>query len=562
MNGAFYKVYIACMTKNPDGFLTKDYMLAKQLYRKLEQKGIHTFLIEKCNPNDRTEAIDSADILIVAGTCTETLLSDAVRNDYEDFIAAVELSGKRKWRVFIYLRGITREDLPDYLTLHRSFDHFQTDELVKKIEKTLSAEEPRNCISDTDKDQGDYSDPLPECLPDSAESVREYIDDDDDDYSPVSRPRRARRAPQDYSDEIRTEEDPSQAEYQENDDDDISTIFGQKDAAEESAAEESPTEQPEPSPFVPLTPSLPLSEPEKKPVKVKPAKVNKVDFSVVAPEEVKPGKSSIIDLLMYTRSQKAIVKRTIEQAKEKSSEAARSAGSVSVRQDSQVTALLFSDDIEITDDCRRMIWNGDALDFKFRVTPPADYSKKEIDFGCCVQFDGIEITRLYFTVPVGLKKKVAVRFTRKDCRRAFVSYSHKDKLRVVEQLLAIQEVAPKLRFWMDNRSMTAGDMWRNAIASAIRNADVFLLFWSVSARDSSEVRKEWEYALKLEQSKKRRRKNGARFISPVPLDSPSECPPPEELEDLHFGDPSFDSDVENIEKVKIWAVKGKNIKFL
>ena len=30
MNGAFYKVYIACMTKNPDGFLTKDYMLAKQ----------------------------------------------------------------------------------------------------------------------------------------------------------------------------------------------------------------------------------------------------------------------------------------------------------------------------------------------------------------------------------------------------------------------------------------------------------------------------------------------------------------------------------------------------
>ena len=522
MNGAFYKVYIACMTKNPDGFLTKDYMLAKQLYRKLEQKGIHTFLIEKCNPNDRTEAIDSADILIVAGTCTETLLSDAVRNDYEDFIAAVELSGKRKWRVFIYLRGITREDLPDYLTLHRSFDHFQTDELVKKIEKTLSAEEPRNCISDTDKDQGDYSDPLPECLPDSAESVREYIDDDDD----------------------------------------ISTIFGQKDAAEESAAEESPTEQPEPSPFVPLTPSLPLSEPEKKPVKVKPAKVNKVDFSVVAPEEVKPGKSSIIDLLMYTRSQKAIVKRTIEQAKEKSSEAARSAGSVSVRQGSQVTALLFSDDIEITDDCRRMIWNGDALDFKFRVTPPADYSKKEIDFGCCVQFDGIEITRLYFTVPVGLKKKVAVRFTRKDCRRAFVSYSHKDKLRVVEQLLAIQEVAPKLRFWMDNRSMTAGDMWRNAIASAIRNADVFLLFWSVSARDSSEVRKEWEYALKLEQSKKRRRKNGARFISPVPLDSPSECPPPEELEDLHFGDPSFDSDVENIEKVKIWAVKGKNIKFL
>ena len=111
--------------------------------------------------------------------------------------------------------------------------------------------------------------------------------------------------------------------------------------------------------------------------------------------------------------------------------------------------------------------------------------------------------------------------------------------------------------------MTAGDMWRSAIASAIREADVFLLFWSVSARESSEVRKEWEYALKLEQGAKRRRKNGARFISPVPLDKPSDCPPPEELGDLHFGDPSFDSDIEDIDNVSFWSesAKHKNIRF-
>ena len=541
MSKSFYKVYIACMTKRPDGNPVRDYVLAKELYRKLEQKGIHTFLMNKCNPDDRTEALDSASVLIIAGTTAASLASDEVRNDYEDFIAGVELSGKRKWRVFIYLRGITRESLPGYLGAHRSYDYFDTDGLVQKIESTLEKKEPKYFVFDVDDDnkQDSFGD-LPESLPDCAESVREY---DDDDH-PVSRPRRARRAPQEYSDEIRIEEDV------------------QPEPEPELSEETASTTPQEPAPPSPLTPFPPLSEPEKKPVKVKPAKVSKVEFSVVAPDEVKPGKSSVIDLLMYTRNQKAIVRRTIDQAKEKSSEAARSSGSVSVRQGSCVTALLFSDDIEIADGSRTMVWNGDALDFKFRVKPPEDYAKKEIDFGCCVQFDGIEITRLYFTVPVGLKKKVAVRFTRKDCRRAFVSYSHKDKLRVVEQLLAIQEVAPKLRFWMDNRSMTAGDMWRNAIASAIRNADVFLLFWSVSARDSSEVRKEWEYALKLEQSKKRRRKNGARFISPVPLDSPSECPPPEELEDLHFGDPSFDSDVENIEKVKIWAVKGKNIKFL
>ena len=578
MSKSFYKVYIACMTKSPDGLLTKDYLIAKQLYRKLEQNGIHAFLIGKCNPDDRTEALDSAEILIVAGTGTETLLSDAVRNDYEDFIAGVQLSGKRKWRVFLYLRGITREELPGYLSAHRSYDYFDTDRLVAKIESTLKKAEPRYFIYDADDDNRESLEGYPESLPDSAESVREYDDDDDDDI-PVRRPGRARKAPQSFPDEMRIEEpqeEPAQEGSQDEDYNDMMSIFGREEPAPE-AAEENADEGRNPAPIIPPVqpvvpmPSMPSSpkkvKPEKpsKPVKVKPAKVNKVDFSVVAPDEVKPGKSSVIDLLMYTRGQKAIVRRTIEQAKEKSSEAARSSGSVSVKQGSCVTVLLFSDDIEITDGSRTMVWNGDALDFKFRVTPPDDYSGKEIDFGCCVQFDGIEITRLYFTVPIGSKKKAAVRFTRKDCRKAFVSYSHKDRLRVAEQLLAIQEVAPKLRFWMDNRSMTAGDMWRNAIASAIRNADVFLLFWSVSARESSEVRKEWEYALELEKSDRRRAKrmkNGARFISPVPLDRPSECPPPEELSDLHFGDPSFDSDIENIEKVKVWAVKGKNIKFL
>lgn len=580
----FYKVYIACMTKDSDGCLTKDYMLAKQLYRRLEQKGIHTFLMGKCNPGDRTEALDSASVLIVAGTDAGALLSDTVRNDYDDFIAGVELSGKRRWRVFSYLRGIQQGDLPGYLSGHRSYDYYSTDELIGRIEKTLSVDEPKNCISDEDDSHSedafrDMSEPLPE----SAESAREY-DDDDDDYPPVRGRVRARRAPQSQPDEMRIEEEtqaePAPEAYHDEEYHDIMETFRRKEAAPGTGANSLPQGQSSaplvppvmpPAPSMPSMPSVPASPKKKKtektakPVKVKPTKVNKVDFSVVAPDEVKPGKSSVIDLLMYTRGQRAIVKRTINQAKEQSSEAARTSSSVSVRQGSRVTALLFSDDIPVADGSRTMIWNGDALDFKFRVPIPDGFTKKEIDFGCCVQFDGIEITRLYFTVPVGIKKKAAIRFTRRDCRRAFVSYSHKDRLRVAEQLLAIQEVAPKLRFWMDNRSMTAGDNWRNAIASAIRNADVFLLFWSVSARESSEVRKEWEYALKLEQSGKRREKrmkNGARFISPVPLDSPSECPPPEELGDLHFGDPSFDSDIENIEKVKVWAVKGKNIKFL
>ena len=143
-------------------------------------------------------------------------------------------------------------------------------------------------------------------------------------------------------------------------------------------------------------------------------------------------------------------------------------------------------------------------------------------------FGGIQITRLHFTVSLsGNAARVPVRVKRRDCRKAFVSYSHKDEKRVLNQLAAIVEVAPRMVFWLDSQSLENGDVWRKEIRRAIRSADVFLLFWSIHASKSPEVEKEWRYA---------RQKKGVRFILPVPLDPPVQCPPPEELgKHLHFG---------------------------
>lgn len=550
-----YQVYITCLSRNDSGAITRDFVFARQLLRRLEAKGYRVYLTGKSDSTERESALDSAEILVVAGFSAVSLESQQVCDDYDEFNRSAMAGHKRKWRIFTFVRSVGRDGLPLYLQKHVACG--DADKMEEKIRRALSSEMPRNCVSDEYEEEflfgraeeegasGNAEDDwlfehVPEPLPDCAEEIR--IDDEDDKPGIQGGRIRARRAPAAMDDEYH----------------DIMTIFGRKESGGESGREkESPdTDAP--------VQDRPVSAPEEssKRQKVKPARINKVDFSVVAPDEVRPGKSSVIDLLMYTRSQRGIVKRTVEQAKEKSSEAVRSVSSVSVRQGSRVTALLFSDDIGITEGEQTLTWNGDALDFRFRVAPPEDYAKKQIDYGCSVLFDGIQITRLYFTIAVNSRKKAAVRFVRRDCRKAFVSYSHKDRLRVAEQLRVIQQTAPKLRFWMDNQSMTAGDVWRSAIASAIKGADVFLLFWSVSARDSSEVRKEWEYALRLEQSAKRKRKNGARFISPVPLDSPSVCPPPEELGDLHFGDPSFDENIDDLEAVRFWSVNGKNISFL
>lgn len=292
-----------------------------------------------------------------------------------------------------------------------------------------------------------------------------------------------------------------------------------------------PTPPAPPSPMPPAPP-MPPSPPSPShniiTKKVKPTRVDTVDFSVLSPERVNKGEYCGIDVYMYTKKQRKIIEKAIKEAQDKLNETTK--GGFKVSRGSEVTVILSSDDVEIKESADTAIWNGESCKFDFQFFVPEDYSKKQIAFTCYVQFGGIQITRLHFTVDTTATKRVPVKVKRTDCKKAFVSYSHKDKQRVLAQLVEITEVAPKMVFWLDTQSLEAGDVWRKEIEKAIKNSDVFLLFWSVYSSKSAEVEKEWQFALK---------KKGLRFIAPVPLDPPSECPPPEELDSLHFGHSSF-----------------------
>lgn len=534
-NNKQMQVFITFSKTDASGKRTRESVSAKQLARRLESSGVRVFLKQTFEGQPSAEeekALEDAQILVLVAGKTDGRIAPEVRADYDAFLAAVRAGKKTTgWRVVTYLLDIERSDLPAALSEHYSFSRFETDGLVDWVKEKLEKEPAKNCISDTEKEEaGSFSmESVPEFMPESAPESAPEAASDDDDWEVFVREAKEGAARQ--SQRMRRAADDSSMMMEE--------------ACGEAA--NVPNAAPVIPPVMPPMPSMP-SVAKKAPVKVKPQKINKADFSVVAPEKVKPGSSGLVDVLMYTKGQRAIVQRVIEQSKEKATEAARSAASVSVRQGSEVTVVISSEDAVISENSETLVWNGDALDFSFRFSVPEDYKKKQLDFSCHILFDGIHISRLYFSVPINAAKSVPIRFVRKDSKRAFVSYSHKDKQRVVDQLTAIQSVAPKLRFWMDSQSMSAGDLWRPSIKAAIKAADVFLLFWSRSSKESSEVRKEWEYALKLEQGRKRG-KNGARFISPVPLDNPRDCPPPPELDDLHFGDPSFDAEVEHIEEV-------------
>lgn len=76
--------------------------------------------------------------------------------------------------------------------------------------------------------------------------------------------------------------------------------------------------------------------------------------------------------------------------------------------------------------------------------------------------------------------------------RTFVSYSHEDR-DIVEPIITLLRVTRNDVFW-DYQSIPLGSVWRKEIKTALKKADVIVVFWCRHAEQSSEVAKEWRAA--------------------------------------------------------------------
>ena len=258
---------------------------------------------------------------------------------------------------------------------------------------------------------------------------------------------------------------------------------------------------------------------------------DKVSFSILSPRAVKPDTYGVIDLHMYTAAQREAVDRAIRESNGLVNETTKDG--FKVKRETSITARLESKDVEISDPLETQVWTGEKLHFDFRFYVPETYSRSQIAFACYIECNGIPFTRLNFLTAVSKLPEsgtLPAKITRSDFKKAFISYSRKDEQRMLSRVLGIQELVPEMKFWLDKQSMDAGDLWREEIRKAINISDVLLLFWSVYASKSAEVEKEWRYGLE---------QRGLSFIAPVPLDPPSECPPPEDLGALNFSVRSF-----------------------
>lgn len=252
--------------------------------------------------------------------------------------------------------------------------------------------------------------------------------------------------------------------------------------------------------------------------------MSQVEFSAISAKSVRPDDYAMIDVVMYEPAFRSVVDELLAQADEPMQE--KRSGVIAVNTGARVQVLLSSPDVPIDEPMEEGTWEGKYLQFSFAVSIPADLKKRRVLFIATVYINGIIATHLRFLADCAPGKRASA-VERRDITSAFVSYASQDRSRVAAVVQGMKKARPDLDIFFDVESLRSGQDWSTALSREIERRDILYLCWSHFARESSWVNREWRYALSLK---------GLEGIEPIPIEPPSQCPPPEELAQKHFND--------------------------
>ena len=255
------------------------------------------------------------------------------------------------------------------------------------------------------------------------------------------------------------------------------------------------------------------------------AEISKVYFSAVAPRTFKKNEYTMVHLAMYEKEFRNIVDEI--KADYDTDVKETKSGALKVTEEDAVRVVLSSPDAEIEDNEEVQIWQGEYLIFDFAVKLPADFAGKQILFTAAVYINDIIATKLKFLAKISSWRQQKIRTDREDILSAFVSYASQDRNRVARIIQGMRKARPDMDIFFDVENLRSGESWQNALRSEIDRRDILFLCWSHFARQSKWVDTEWRYAFSHK---------GEDCIEPIPLESPSVCPPSEELSRKHFND--------------------------
>jgi len=188
-----------------------------------------------------------------------------------------------------------------------------------------------------------------------------------------------------------------------------------------------------------------------------------------------------------------------------------------------------------------LVWKGKAASCDFAVSVPDDFQPKTVIGTVLISVTSAGVARVPIghvkfmlkvvagetpvaQVPVPLQQHYVAH------KRAFISYSSRNRAEVEKRVQGLR--AAGIECFMDKMSLTTGKPWEVSLYQFIDQSDIFYLFWSRAASESTPIMNEIDYALK----RKGDNWQAPPEIIPVPLEPTTVVKPPEKLKQLHFDD--------------------------
>jgi hypothetical protein len=193
---------------------------------------------------------------------------------------------------------------------------------------------------------------------------------------------------------------------------------------------------------------------------------------------------------------------------------------------------------------QQIAWLGSLEDVSFRI----HYAGSERVPEPCSGFidstaGGLLVAQLPVSIAVEAGDAWIERRTVEMISRVFASYSHKDE-EIVRACKAAYR-ALGIQLFIDKDDLLSGQKWRPVLRQSIADHDLFQLYWSQAASESTEVANEWHLAREIAPQR------AVDFIRPLYWSEPMPHPPGE-LSDLHFG--RLDLTTLNVQKTVSTAI--------
>lgn len=258
-----------------------------------------------------------------------------------------------------------------------------------------------------------------------------------------------------------------------------------------------------------------------------------VDCTVFAPPRARAPSTVLVQVFLHVPERAAEARASAEDADPGATKRGTQSLSMRLRRGTVVTVNLKGPFIPPEGRSEDVRYDGRTTSATFFVVIPAGFAQ-DAWFGCATVLVGdpaVPIGRIRFRIAVGgeASSPQPVGEARAH-RHAFLSYASPDRPHVARVADSLARAG--IDFFQDVLSLEPGEKWRPRLRREIERSDLFVLFWSEAAAQSTWVGWEVDEALT--------RKAGDDEKPPdiVPLTVGGTAPPPPpRLAHVHFGPP-------------------------